>query len=238
MYKIIIAIDGYSACGKSTTAKRVAENLKYAYVDTGAMYRAVTLYFIDNHVTFTNPREVVCALADIDISFRRNLQTMANETYLNGLNVESEIRKMSVSDMVSQVSAIPEARKAMEAQQQRMGAKKGLVMDGRDIGSVVFPEAELKVFMTADVNVRAERRQAELLAKGELIAFDEILENLKKRDLIDTTRDESPLVMAEDAILLDNTFLTVEEQVELVTGWADMRISRLTRKSEISKSES
>lgn len=238
MHKIIIAIDGYSACGKSTTAKRVAENLKYAYVDTGAMYRAVTLYFIDNHVTLTNPREVAGALSDIDISFRRNLQTMANETYLNGLNVESEIRKMSVSDMVSQVSAIPEVRRAMVAQQQRMGAKKGLVMDGRDIGSVVFPEAELKVFMTADVNVRAERRQAELLAKGELIAFNEILENLKKRDLIDTTRDESPLLMAEDAILLDNTFLTVEEQVELVTGWADMRISRLTRKSEVSKSES
>lgn len=232
MYKIIVAIDGFSSCGKSTTAKKVAENLGYAYVDTGAMYRAVTLYFIERHVALTNPREVAQALSDIHISFRRNPQTHVNETYLNGLNVESEIRKMTVSDHVSPVSAIPEVRRAMVAQQKQMGRTKALVMDGRDIGSIVFPEAELKVFMTADPVIRAQRRQAELLAKGEMVELNDILENLKKRDHLDTTRAESPLVQPEDAILLDTSFLTIEEQVELVTGWADARIARLNRLSE------
>lgn len=237
MYKIIVAIDGFSACGKSTTAQKVAENLRYTYIDTGAMYRAVTLFFIENHVTFTNPKEVAKALSDINITFRRNPQTSANETILNGLNVESEIRKMPVSDLVSRISAIPEVRKALVAQQQQMGLKKGLVMDGRDIGSVVFPQAELKVFMTADVMIRAERRQAELLRKGEMAELGEILENLKKRDLIDTTRSESPLKQTEDAILLDNSFLTIDEQVELVTGWADARIARLSRLAEAHRKE-
>lgn len=233
MYRIIIAIDGYSSCGKSTTARKVAENLGYAYVDTGAMYRAVTLYFLQHHVTLTNPREVGAALADISITFRRNLHNQANETFLNGLNVETEIRKMHISEQVSQVSAIPEVRKAMVAQQQLMGRGKGLVMDGRDIGSVVFPKAELKVFMTADPLIRAQRRQAELLGKGEMVELQEILENLQKRDLLDTTREESPLVRAEDAILLDNSFLTFDEQVDLVTGWADAKIARLSRLEEI-----
>ena len=233
MYRIIVAIDGFSSCGKSTTARKVAENLGYAYVDTGAMYRAVTLYFIRHHVTPTNPKEVSAALAGISITFRRNPHNQANETFLNGLNVESEIRKMHISEQVSQVSAIPEVRKAMVAQQQLMGRAKGLVMDGRDIGSVVFPKAELKVFMTADPLIRAQRRQAELLAKGEMVELQEILENLQKRDLLDTTRTESPLVRAEDAILLDNSFLTFEEQVDLVTGWADTRIARLSRLEEI-----
>lgn len=232
MYKIIIAIDGFSSCGKSTTAKKVAENLGYAYVDTGAMYRAVTLYFLDNHVACTNPREVSQALSEITLSFRRNPHTSANEMFLNGLNVESEIRKMRISDQVSQVSAILEVRKAMVAQQQQMGRSKGLVMDGRDIGSVVFPQAELKVFMTAAPLIRAQRRQAELLEKGEMVELEEIIENLKKRDLLDTTRKESPLVQAEDAILLDNSFLTVDEQVDLVTSWADARIARLNRLEE------
>ncbi len=233
MYRIIVAIDGFSSCGKSTTARKVAENLGYAYVDTGAMYRAVTLYFLRNHVTLTNPREVGAALAGVSISFRRNPHNQANETFLNGLNVEAEIRKMHVSEQVSQVSAIPEVRKAMVAQQQLMGRAKGLVMDGRDIGSVVFPKAELKIFMTADPLIRAQRRQAELLAKGEMVELQEILENLQKRDLLDTTRTESPLVRAEDAILLDNSFLTFEEQVDLVTGWADAKIARLGRLEEI-----
>ncbi|ODS80217.1 MAG: cytidylate kinase [Cytophagaceae bacterium SCN 52-12] len=233
MYRIIVAIDGFSSCGKSTTARKVAENLGYAYVDTGAMYRAVTLYFLGHHVTPTNPKEVSAALAGISITFRRNPHNQANETFLNGLNVESEIRKMHISEQVSQVSAIPEVRKAMVAQQQLMGRAKGLVMDGRDIGSVVFPKAELKVFMTADPLIRAQRRQAELLAKGEMVELQEILENLQKRDLLDTTRTESPLVRAEDAILLDNSFLTFGEQVDLVTGWADTRIARLSRLEEI-----
>lgn len=232
MIKIIVAIDGHSSCGKSTTAKKVAENLGYAYVDTGAMYRAVTLYFLDQHVSLTNPREVAQALASITISFRRNPHSLQNETYLNGLNVEAEIRKMHISDYVSPVSAVPEVRKAMVAQQQRMGQHKGLVMDGRDIGSVVFPTAELKVFMTADPLIRAQRRQEELLGKGELVKLEEVIENLKKRDHIDSTRLESPLIKAEDAILLDNSFLTKEEQIELVTGWADARIARLSRLQE------
>lgn len=232
MYKIIIAIDGYSACGKSTTAKKVAENLRYTYVDTGAMYRAVTLYILDNHIPLANTDEVAKALDEIDISFRRNLETLANETFLNGKNVEQEIRKMPVSDHVSQVSAIPEVRRLLVSQQQRMGKDKGLVMDGRDIGSVVFPQAELKVFMTADVKVRALRRQSELAEKGEIVPLEEILENLRKRDLYDTTRQESPLIQAEDAILLDNTYLTIDEQVDLVTSWADARIASLSRKGE------
>ncbi len=233
MYRIIVAIDGFSSCGKSTTARKVAENLGYAYVDTGAMYRAVTLYFVQNHVTPTNPRELAEALAGISITFRRNPHNQANETFLNGLNVEAEIRKMYISEKVSQVSAIPEVRKAMVAQQQLMGREKGLVMDGRDIGSVVFPKAELKVFMTADPLIRAQRRQAELLTKGEMVELQEIVENLQKRDFLDTTRKESPLVRAEDAILLDNSFLTFEEQVDLITGWADTRIARLGRLEEI-----
>lgn len=233
MYSIIIAIDGFSSCGKSTTARKVAENLGYAYVDTGAMYRAVTLYFLQHHVSPTNPKEVAAALAGISITFRRNPQNQANETFLNGLNVEAEIRKMHISDQVSQVSAIPEVRRAMVAQQQLMGRAKGLVMDGRDIASVVFPKAELKVFMTADPVIRAQRRQAELLAKGEMVELQDILENIRKRDRLDTTRQEGPLVRTEDAILLDNSFLTFDEQVDLVTSWADAKIARLSRLDEI-----
>lgn len=229
MYKIIVAIDGYSSCGKSTTAKKVAQNLGYAYVDTGAMYRAVTLFFLNRHVSLTNPREISQALDELQITFRRNPVTQANETYLNGLNVEAEIRSMHISDHVSPVAAIPLVRKAMVAQQQKMGHARGLVMDGRDIGTIVFPDADLKVFMTADPVIRAQRRQAELLQKGELVKLEEVLENLRKRDEIDTTREEGPLRMADDAILLDNSFLTEDEQIDLVTSWADARIARLNR---------
>lgn len=222
MSKIIIAIDGYSSCGKSSTAKGVARSLGYQYIDTGAMYRAVTLYFIQNHVSLTNPKEVDAALDRIEIEFRANSEGRS-DTYLNGLNVEEEIRKLYVADQVSDVAAIAAVRHAMVREQQRMGKKKGFVLDGRDIGTVVFPNAELKIFMTADPMVRAQRRQAELLDKGELVDLEEVLENIKKRDIIDTTRDESPLRQAEDAHLLDTTFMTLDEQIEKVVLLADTK---------------
>lgn len=214
MRKIIIAIDGFSACGKSTTAKQVAAELNYAYIDTGAMYRAVTLYFIDNYIDITNPKAVERALKDINISFHNNPKSNYNETYLNGLNVESRIRKMDVSGRVSEISALKKVRVAMVEQQKKMGKSKAVVMDGRDIGTVVFPEAELKVFMTAEFNIRAERRQAELLESGQLINLDVVKGNLRKRDEIDTTREESPLKKAIDAVEIDTTHVTLEEQVE------------------------
>ncbi len=215
--KIIIAVDGYSSCGKSTTAKGVAAQLGYAYIDTGAMYRAVTLYFYQNHVSLTNPKEVTKALENIKIDFRRDPKTGRNETYLNGHNVEDEIRKLYIANMVSEVSAISDVRRAMVAQQQRMGRNKGIVMDGRDIGTVVFPAAELKVFMTADPHVRAERRQIELLAKGDMLDVQEILTNIQHRDHIDTTRADSPLRKAADAILIDTTGMTLDGQIQLMT---------------------
>ncbi len=216
MKPIIIAIDGYSACGKSTTAKLVAERIEYAYVDTGAMYRAVTLYFLQNHTTLTNPKETKSALEKIKIDFRFNPKTGHSETFLNGLNVEKEIRTMEVTKSVSQVSALGEVRHSLVAQQREMGKKGGIVMDGRDIGTNVFPEAELKIFMTADMEVRAARRQQELLEKGQVVPLDEVIESIASRDQIDTTRKESPLRKAQDAIELDSTDRTIEEQVEFV----------------------
>lgn len=224
MSKIIVAIDGYSSCGKSSTAKGVAEKLGYHYIDTGAMYRAVTLYFLQNHVSLNNPREVSAALEKIEIEFRSNREGKS-ETYLNGLNVEAEIRKLYVADRVSEVAAVGEVRRAMVSQQQRMGRKKGFILDGRDIGTVVFPEAELKIFMNADPLVRAQRRQQELLGKGEMAALNEILENIRKRDIIDTTREESPLRQAPDAHVLDTTYMTLDEQIEKVVLLADAIIS-------------
>lgn len=211
--KIVIAIDGYSACGKSTTAKMVASILGYRYIDTGAMYRAVTTYFLDHHVSLTNPREVAKALDQIHISFKVNSRNIS-ETYLNGLNVEREIRKMRISEHVSQVSTLREVRHALVEQQRRMGREKAVVMDGRDIGTVVFPEAELKLFMTADILVRAFRRQRELLDRGQLVDLDDVIDNLIHRDRIDTGREESPLKQAADAIVIDTTHITVEEQVD------------------------
>jgi cytidylate kinase len=213
--KIVIAIDGYSACGKSTTAKEVARILGYRYIDSGAMYRAVTLYFLDHHIALTNPKEVARALPMINLSFKVNAKG-GTDTFLNGLSVEQEIREMRVSDQVSQVSAIKEVREAMVAQQRKLGKEKGIVMDGRDIGTVVFPQAELKVFMLADMMVRAYRRQQELLAKDVLVNLNEVLENIRKRDEIDTSRTESPLRKAEDAIVIDTTHITVNEQVDEV----------------------
>ena len=217
--KIVIAIDGYSACGKSTTAKLVAGILGYRYIDTGAMYRAVTLYFLDHHVSLTNPKEVSKAIDDIHISFKVNSKNIT-ETYLNNLNVENQIRRMRISENVSAVSAIKDVRVAMVEQQRKMGRERAVVMDGRDIGTVVFPNAELKVFMTADVLVRAFRRQKELLMRDQMIDLDEVIDNLIQRDRIDTTRAESPLRQAEDAHVMDTTHITIDEQVDEVIRMA------------------
>lgn len=226
--KIVIAIDGYSACGKSTTAKRVAAILGYRYIDTGAMYRAVTLFFLDHHVALTNQQEINKALDQISITFKVNSRNIT-ETYLNGLNVEREIRKMRISEFVSQVSAIREVRAAMVEQQRKMGREKSVVMDGRDIGTVVFPNAELKLFMTAELLIRAFRRQKELLFRDQLIDLDEVIDNLILRDRIDTTREESPLRQAEDAIALDTTHISIDEQVDEVIRMAISRtlVSRI-----------
>lgn len=225
--KIIIAIDGYSACGKSTTAKEVARILGYRYIDSGAMYRAVTLYFLNNHIALTNPKEINRALQKIQVSFNINARK-ETETFLNGLCVEQEIRDMRISDHVSPVSAIKEVRDAMVAQQRKLGKEKGIVMDGRDIGTVVFPQAELKLFMTADMQVRAYRRQQEMLAQDMLIDLDDVIENIKRRDQIDTTRKESPLRKADDAWVIDTTHITIDEQVDEVIRLAFTRILRAT----------
>jgi len=214
--KIIIAIDGYSACGKSTTAKAVAASIGYSYIDSGAMYRAVALYFLDNYIKITDPKAVSKSLEDIEISFRFNEKNGASETYLNGINVEDQIRTMRVTQKVSEVAALKAVRDKLGEQQQKMGKKKAIVMDGRDIGTHIFPYAELKVFMEADINIRAYRRQQELLNRDKVVDLDEILENLKKRDHIDTHRKDNPLTKAEDAIVLNTTDRTIEEQVSFV----------------------
>ncbi|QHL87558.1 (d)CMP kinase [Nibribacter ruber] len=232
MKKIVVALDGHSSCGKSTTAKQVAKELGYAYIDTGAMYRAVTLYFLEHYIDLTNPKKVQDALAHIEVTFHRNPKTHRNEVFLNGLNVEDEIRTMYVSNMVSEVSVIPAVRRAMVAEQQKMGKRRGVVMDGRDIGTVVFPDAEVKVFMTADVETRAKRRQEELFEKDQLVPFDEIVENLQKRDHIDSTREDSPLRQAEDAHLLDTSHITIDEQVEFVMRLVDSKLAHLTVSSD------
>jgi cytidylate kinase len=220
--KIVIAIDGYSACGKSTTAKQVANIFGYRYIDSGAMYRAVTLYFLEHHVALTNPKEVMKALQQIHISFKVNSRNVS-ETYVNGLNVEQDIRKMRISENVSQVSTLKDVRHALVEQQRRMGKEKGVVMDGRDIGTVVFPAAELKLFMTADILVRAFRRQRELLDRGQLVDLDDVIDNLLQRDKTDTGRTESPLRQAADAVVIDTTHISIDEQVDEVVRLAVSR---------------
>lgn len=215
MEKIIIAVDGYSSGGKSTFAKAVAAKLGYIFIDTGAMYRAVTLYAMRNGME-DDPAALVEALPQVHIDFRFNPATGRSDVYLNGENVEAEIRRIDVSSRVSAVSSIPQVRAKLVAMQQEMGRAKGIVMDGRDIGTVVFPEAELKIFMTADPHVRAERRYKELIAKGEQVSLAEIEENIRERDRQDETREVSPLRRAEDAVLLDNSFMTVEQQMEWI----------------------
>ena len=216
MNKITIAIDGHSSCGKSTMAKDLAREVGYIYVDTGAMYRSVTLYAL-RHQLFhrdgsVKTTELEAAMPDIHISFQLNPETGRPDTYLNGVCVEKEIRSLEVSSHVSPIAAVGFVRRALVAQQQQMGKDKGVVMDGRDIGTVVFPDAELKVFVTASAQVRAQRRYDELQAKGMPADYDEILRNVQERDYIDSHRDESPLRQAEDAILLDNSDMTIEEQ--------------------------
>lgn len=210
----IIAIDGFSSCGKSTVAKAIAKEMNFVFVDSGAMYRAVTLYFLRHKIDFTDITAINNALDNIHIDFIPN--TEKTQILLNGEDISDEIRQMEVSGNVSEVSAIKEVRDAMVAQQQLLGERRDIVMDGRDIGTTVFPDADLKIFMTADPMVRAQRRFAELIAKGEEVTLEEIIKNLAHRDHIDSTRQESPLRQAEDAIILDNSNLTHEEQMVLV----------------------
>lgn len=216
---IIIAIDGYSSCGKSTVAKALANKLHYVYVDSGAMYRAVTLYFLRNKIDITNEEQVQDALEHIHIDFHK--EHGVTQVLLNDEDVSDEIRQMPVSENVSAISAIKSVRKAMVKQQQKMGARKNVVMDGRDIGTAVFPDAQVKIFMTADPKVRAERRYLELKNKGENITLEEVFENIAHRDYQDTTRKESPLVRAEDAIILDNTDMTEKQQLNFVLEKAE-----------------
>ncbi len=217
MKKITIAIDGYSSCGKSTMAKQLAKSIGYIYVDSGAMYRAVTLLAL-RHRLFTHEGQLDTdalkrMLSKTDISFRLNTETGAPETYLNGENVEKEIRTMEVSSHVSVVAALPFVREYLVKRQQRMGQEKGIIMDGRDIGTTVFPDAELKVFVTASPEIRARRRYDELKAKGQEVSMEEILLNVKERDYIDSHREVSPLRQADDAVVLDNSLLSREEQL-------------------------
>jgi cytidylate kinase len=225
--KIIIAIDGYSSCGKSTVAREIARKLNYLFIDSGAMYRAVTLSFIKSGVVLDGAVDLPALkekLKTIHISFQTNQETRHNDIFLNGENVEQEIRQLAVAQKVSQVASIAEVRHFLVAQQQEMGHAKGIVMDGRDIGTVVFPKAELKIFMTADAHIRAQRRYDEMKAKNEPVNFGEILRNITDRDRVDETRTESPLRKAEDAVVLDNSFMTREEQFEWILGKVRERV--------------
>lgn len=230
MEKIIIAIDGFSSCGKSTMAKDLAHELGYIYVDTGAMYRYVALYALQHKLFLKdgeiNIPELEAAMPNINISFKLNKETGRPDTYLNNENVENEIRTMEVSSHVSSIAAIPFVREALVAQQQKMGKDKGIVMDGRDIGTVVFPNAELKIFVTASPEVRAQRRYDELMEKGMEADYNEILENVKRRDYIDSHRDVSPLRKADDAIELDNSNISIEEQKQ----WLIKQYKRVCKK--------
>lgn len=215
MKKIVIAIDGHSSSGKSTMAKELAQEIGYVYIDTGAMYRAVTLYALRQGYiqgNSINEKALEADMPRLSITFQSNPGTGKSDTFLNGEDVEKEIRGMEVANKVSLVASLGFVRKAMVAQQQAMGKEKGIVMDGRDIGTVVFPHAELKLFITASPEVRAQRRVDELLAKGEKVSYEEVLENVKKRDFIDSTREESPLRKADDAIVLDNSNMSRAEQ--------------------------
>lgn len=230
MKKITIAIDGYSSTGKSTVAKQLAKALGYVYVDSGAMYRTVTLFAMKNNLMdggSLNKERLIAQLKDIEIVFKYNEASGMAEVYLNGQNVEKEIRSMQVSQWVSQVSAISEVRQQLVKQQQLFGIRKGVVMDGRDIGTVVFPNAELKLFMTASVSVRARRRYLELLDKGENVDFNEVLKNVESRDHIDSTREDSPLLKAVDAIIVDNSDMTIEQQFKKVHALALEKIESI-----------
>lgn len=228
--KIIIAIDGFSSTGKSTIAKELARKLGYLYVDTGAMYRAVTLFAMKNDFVgmgFINKEKLITDLDKIQLKFKYNEKLKFSEMYLNGKNVEKEIRSIEVSKLVSKVSAIPEVRRKLVEQQHKMGEKRGLVMDGRDIGTVVFPDAELKLFMTASPEKRATRRYKELLDRGHKVTYEEILHNVELRDHLDSTRKDSPLVKAPDAIEFDNSDMGLREQFDRVYHIATQRIAQV-----------
>lgn len=225
MKKIIITIDGWSSCGKSTLAKQLAKALNYVYVDSGAMYRSVTLYFLRNHVDWTDPKEVKEALKRISLEFVYNDKTQQSEIYLNGENVEYVIRDLVVAEKVSEIAAIKEVREFAVAQQKKMGRNRGIVMDGRDIGTVVFPDAELKIFMTADNAVRVERRFKELYEKNPNVSLEEVKANLEMRDYIDSHREVSPLKKADDALVLDNSNLSEKEQFQKALKWAQQRMA-------------
>lgn len=218
MDKIIIAIDGYSSCGKSTMAKQMAKKLNYIYIDTGAMYRAITLYALQNNIlsaTHFDVAKLIEVLPTINVSFTYNASINRSETCLNGKNIEQDIRGLEVSNHVSKIAQVKEVRAKMVDLQRAMGQQKGLVMDGRDIGTVVFPNAELKIFMTADYQIRAKRRFDELQAKGDTTTYEEVLENITSRDIDDTSRTENPLIKAADAVVIDNSYINLEEQLKI-----------------------
>lgn len=229
MDKIIIAIDGFSSCGKSTMAKDLARKVGYLYIDSGAMYRAVTLYSMQQGLIDTNGKldeeSLRARIDDISVEFRLNKETERSETYLNGVNVEREIRSMEVSNHVSMVSAVPFVRQFTDKQLHKMSEAKGVVMDGRDIGTTVFPNAELKIFVTAQPEIRAQRRLDELHSKGDMAStFEDVLENIKQRDYSDQNRKESPLRKADDAVELDNSYMTIDEQMQWLLVLFNKRI--------------
>lgn len=221
MKKIIIAVDGYSSCGKSTMAKQLAKELGYVFIDSGAMYRAITLFFVDNNIDIANEAAIENAISKIALKFVFNKDLGKSEMYLNGVNVEQAIRSMAISNQVSEIAALEKVRTFAVDAQQKMGTEKGIIMDGRDVGTNVFPNAELKIFMTASIAVRTQRRYNELVEKYPHISLEEVKENLEKRDLIDTTRAINPLRKADDASVLDNSNLTREEQLAIAKSWAD-----------------
>ncbi|WMI67506.1 (d)CMP kinase [Mangrovimonas sp. YM274] len=228
MQNITIAIDGFSSTGKSTVAKSLAKALGYVYVDSGAMYRAVTLYAMRNNFideTNFNKEGLLNQLEDISISFQFNPELGYAEVYLNGINVEKDIRTLEVSNLVSQIAAVPEVREKQVALQRKIGEDKGVVMDGRDIGTVVFPNAELKIFMTASPETRARRRYDELVQRGDEVDYESVLQNVQTRDHLDSTRKDSPLVQADDAILIDNSYLSLQEQFDKILDLAQKAIS-------------
>lgn len=234
--KIIVAIDGHSSCGKSTIAKALATRFGYVFIDSGAMYRAVTLFALRNNLisgSEVDREKLINSLPDIRIEFKYNPEKQRSDTYLNGENVEDEIRQLTVSQHVSPVATIAEVRAAMVRLQKELGKNKGIVMDGRDIGTVVFPQAELKLFVTASAEIRAKRRFDELIAKGDTVSFSEILQNVQERDRIDSTREASPLQKADDALILDNSNMSQEEQLEWVIGKVMEKLDGLNSKFQV-----
>ena len=226
MKKIVIAIDGYSSCGKSTLAKQLAKELDYIFVDSGAMYRAITLFFLSNNIDIQDVKAISAALNNITLTFKYNSLAGKSDIFLNEENVALQIREMRVNDHVSDVAALEAVRTFAVAQQQQMGQQKGIVMDGRDIGTTFFPDAELKIFVTADIDIRVQRRLLELREKNPSVTAAEVKQNLQWRDQIDSSREVSPLRQAADAIVLDNSKLTREEQLAIVLGWANEKINK------------